>query len=85
MLAVAQGQEPTMSSREIAGLVETEHSVVIRSMNTLADKGLINFQQTVEKSGGRGRPTILYHVNQRDSYVVVAQLSPEFTARLVER
>jgi phage regulator Rha-like protein len=26
-----------------------------------------------------------YHVNQRDSYVIVAQLSPEFTARLVDR
>lgn len=75
----------TMSSLEIAKLVEKEHATVIRSMGSLADKGLINFQQTVEKSGGRGRPSTLYHVNQRDSYVVVAQLSPEFTAALVDR
>jgi phage regulator Rha-like protein len=27
----------------------------------------------------------VYVVNKRDSYVVVAQLSPEFTARLVDR
>ncbi|KAB2892240.1 MAG: hypothetical protein F9K32_00595 [Desulfobulbaceae bacterium] len=25
-----------------------------------------------------------YHVNERDSYITVAQLSPEFTARLVD-
>ena len=27
----------------------------------------------------------MYQVGKRDSYIVVAQLSPEFTARLVDR
>ena len=27
----------------------------------------------------------LYHVGKRDSYIIVAQLSPEFTARIVDR
>ncbi len=33
----------------------------------------------------RGQRTQEYRVGKRDSYVIVAQLSPEFTARLVDR
>lgn len=73
----------TMSSQVIAELVESRPDNVKRTMETLAAKGLITFTQTEEK--GAGRPAIVYHVNKRDSYVVVAQLSPEFTARLVDR
>ena len=72
-----------MSSREIATVVESRHDSVKRAMITLQDKGLITFTHTVEK--GEGRPAAVLHVNKRDSYVVVAQLSPEFTAVLVDR
>jgi phage antirepressor YoqD-like protein len=76
-----------MSSREISELVESRHDSVKRSMETLRDKGIISFTQTVETSheGSGARPVDVYMVNKRDSYVVVAQLSPEFTARLVDR
>jgi len=77
-------QSPKMSSREIAEVVESRHDSVKRTMETLAEKQLIAFTQTVEKETG-GRPGSIYHVNKRDSYIVVAQLSPEFTARLVDR
>lgn len=40
----------TMSSREIAELVESRHDSVKRTMETLAGKGLISFSQTVETS-----------------------------------
>lgn len=73
----------TMSSKEIAAVVESRHDSVKRAMMTLQDKGLITFTRTVEK--GDGRPAAVLHVNKRDSYVVVAQLSPEFTAVLVDR
>ena len=77
----------TMSSREIAEVVESRHDSVKRSMETLRDKGIISFTQTVETSheGAGARPIEVYSVSKRDSYVVVAQLSPEFTARLVDR
>lgn len=39
----------------------------------------------VEPTIGGGKPTTIYHVNKRNSYVVVAQISPEFTAALVDR
>lgn len=73
-----------MSSREIAELVESRPDHVKTCMERLRDKGLITFSATREKSTG-GRPSELYHVGERDSYVIVAQLSPEFTARLVDR
>jgi phage antirepressor YoqD-like protein/predicted transcriptional regulator len=80
-------QNQTMSSREIAELVESRHDSVKRSMETLQDKGLISFTQSVETShaGAGARPVDVYVVGKRDSYVIVAQLSPEFTARLVDR
>lgn len=74
----------TMSSREIADIVESRHDSVKRTMETLANKGLIQLTQTVEVNH-KGQRVGVYHVNKRDSYIVVAQLSPEFTARLVDR
>lgn len=76
-----------MSSREISELVESRHDNVKRSMETLRDGGLISFTQSQETShdGPGARPVAVYLVNKRDSYVVVAQLSPAFTARLVDR
>lgn len=77
----------TMTSREITELMGSRHDSVKRSMESLRDKGVISFTQSVETSheGAGARPVDVYVVNKRDSYVVVAQLSPEFTARLVDR
>ena len=82
-LSISNNEALTMSSKEIAAVVESRHDSVKRAMMTLQDKGLITFTHTVEK--GEGRPAAVLHVNKRDSYVVVAQLSPEFTAVLVDR
>lgn len=83
-LVTTTEQEPTMSSKEIAELCESQHGHIKISMERLRDKGLITFFAMREKSTG-GRPLEVYCVNQRDSYVVVAQNCPEFTARLVDR
>lgn len=73
----------TMSSREISELTHTRHDSVKRTMSALKESGIIAFSQSVEK--GDGRPLELYHVNKRDSLVVVARVSPEFTARVIDR
>lgn len=77
----------TMSSCEIADLLETRHDAVKLSMERLAERGVITLPPLEEVSNpGPGPKTIkVYSVGKRDSYVVVAQLSPEFTARLVDR
>jgi phage regulator Rha-like protein len=76
---------PTMSSREIADLVEKRHDVTKLSMERLAERRIIDLPPLVEYLDSLGRPAAEYRVVKRDSYVVVAQLSPEFTARLVDR
>jgi phage regulator Rha-like protein len=75
-----------MSSREIADVVQKRHDNVKRTIETLAEKDLVRFTQSEETSheGPGSRPVEVNLVNERDSYVVVAQLSPEFTARLVD-
>lgn len=78
----------TMSSQEIADLVGSRHDSVKRAIERLAAKGVIDIPPTVEKPTG-GRPVEEYvfsgEKGKRDSLVVVAQLSPEFTGALVDR
>lgn len=75
----------TMSSREIAELLEARHDSVKRTIERLAERGVIGLPPTVEYLDTLGRKATEYQIGKRDSYVIVAQLSPEFTARLVDR
>lgn len=77
-------QAMRMSSREIAELVESRHDSVKRAIERLVDRGVIESPPLVEIPTAT-RPGSEYLVGKRDSYVVVAQLCPEFTARLVDR
>ncbi|WP_257276228.1 Rha family transcriptional regulator [Endozoicomonas sp. SESOKO4] len=77
-----------MSHIEIAKLAGKRPDSVKRTMDSLRDKGLITFTQIEETfvgADGKNQKRNTYHVNQRDSYVVMAQVSPEFTAKLVDR
>lgn len=80
---------PTMTSREIADLVESRHDSVKRTIERLAQTGAIVQPPSVDEQTpddfGRMRTTAVYVIGKRDSYVIVAQLSPQFTARLVDR
>ncbi|MBV5308064.1 Rha family transcriptional regulator [Chromatium okenii] len=82
----------TMTSREIADLVEKRHDSVKRTIDTLVERGVIQLPQVViaEKINGLGliqksEHYVFTHEHKRDTFVVVAQLSPEFTAKLVDR
>ncbi|NMX88277.1 ORF6N domain-containing protein [Pseudomonas sp. WS 5010] len=78
-----------MSSREIAELVESRHDSVKRTIERLAERKAIGSPPMVEYLDGLGRPATEYlfsgEKGKRDSLVVVAQLSPEFTGALVDR
>lgn len=76
----------TMSSREIAELVESRHSDVCRSIERLISTDVIEgYTPMAYTHEQNGRQYHEFLIGKRDSYVVVAQLSPEFTARLVDR
>jgi phage regulator Rha-like protein len=79
------GAEPTMSSREIAELVGSRHDDVKRSIVRLAERAVIGLPPLAEYLDSLGRKATEYQIGKRDSFVIVAQLSPEFTARLVDR
>lgn len=79
-------QQQTMSSREIGVLVESRHSDVIRSIERLMESGDIGRYAPTPYTHQQNNQTYMeYLVGKRDSYVIVAQLSPAFTARLVDR
>lgn len=83
----------TMTSQEIADLVGSRHSDVKRSIERLAERGVIQLSPLAKvenkQSNSPNRFTDAYLFNgeqgKRDSIVVVAQLSPEFTGRMVDR
>ncbi|HIA7879255.1 TPA: Rha family transcriptional regulator, partial [Escherichia coli] len=78
----------SMTSLEIAELVGSRHDSVKRAIERIAGRGVIPFPPLVEKPTA-GRPATYYvfegEQGKRDSIIVVAQLCPEFTARLVDR
>ena len=76
----------TMSSRMIADLVKSRHSDVCTSIKRLMDSGVISGYAATPYTNEQNKQTYHeYHVSKRDSYVIVAQLSPQFTAALVDR
>ncbi|MEX9896593.1 phage antirepressor KilAC domain-containing protein [Providencia rettgeri] len=75
----------TMSSVEISELVESRHDKVKQSIERLAARGAIQLPPMGEVRNHQNQVVQVYQLNKRDSYVVVAQLSPMFTARLVDR
>jgi phage regulator Rha-like protein len=89
--AILTSDTVSMTSREIAELVGSNHADVRRSVERLAERGVITLPPSAEVSNdGPGPKTIKVFVftgpqGKRDSIVVVAQLSPEFTACLVDR
>lgn len=77
--------QTTMTSREIAELVESRHDKVKQSIERLSKNHIIGLPPMGEYLDTLGRPAQEYKICKRDSYIIVAQLSPEFTARLVDR
>lgn len=83
----------SMTSQEIADLVGSRHDSVKRTIERLANQGVIVQPPLVDERGtdsiGRQRITQAYVFSdergKRDSIIVVAQLYPELTARLVDR
>lgn len=73
-----------VSSLEIAELLEKRHDKVKQSADRLANKGVIQRPPMGKVTNHLGQTVEIYRIGERDSYVIVAQLSPEFTARLVD-
>lgn len=93
MNALLPAGAASITSADIAELVNSRHDSVKRTIERLVLAGVIVQPPLVDEPGtdavGRLRPKQVYcfagERGKRDSIVVVAQLSPEFTARLADR
>ena len=82
-MIASQDGEQLMSSREISELTGVRHDNVLRTVRSLLADQILTPQYEEIEYRGRQLPT--YNLNQRDSTVLVARLSPEFTAKVVDR
>lgn len=84
-MKLIRSNSDTMSSREIADLVAKRHDNVKRTIEMLVERKVIQPPQSEDVKNHRKQTISEYRICKRDTYVVVAQLSPEFTGRLVDR
>ncbi|MCW9721225.1 Rha family transcriptional regulator [Proteus mirabilis] len=80
----------SMTSKEIAELVGAREDNVKRTIERLANSGVISQPPTEDGIKSANGVIPKHYVfsgeeGKRDSIIIVAQLSPEFTARLVDR
>lgn len=99
MTNITPFQEVSMNSLEISQLLTqfnaenncheiVRHDSVKRAIERLANRDVIKFPPTVEiKTATKPGVAYLFQGEQgkRDTYIVVAQLSPEFTGVIVDR
>jgi len=85
LIATGTTSKPTMTSLEISELVESRHDNVKQSIERLASRGIIELPTMQEVKNHLGQAVLVYQLDKRSSLIVVAQLSPEFTARVVDR
>lgn len=82
---IAMNAEVTMSSREIADLVEARHNDVVSTIDRLFDKGLLRSSRKTRREATGGRPIEVYDLNERDTHLVVAGYSDEHRAKVIDR
>jgi phage regulator Rha-like protein len=75
----------TMSSREIAELTGSNHSDVKRSIQRLDADQLLTQPLAEFDFEHNGNIYQEYRLNKRDSILVVARISPAFTAAIIDR
>lgn len=84
-LVKINNQPLTMGTRDIANMLEKNHSDVKRSAKRLSDAGILTQPLAESDYEHRGNTYKEYRLEKRDCYILVAQLSPEFTAAIVDR
>lgn len=82
------GATLTMSSREIAELVEARHNDVIATIERQFEKGVLRESRKTLRPynpPGGGRPTDVYDLTKRDTLVVASGYDDALRARIIDR
>lgn len=81
----ASGSTATMSSREIARLVDARHNDVVATIERLHGKGLLRSSRKTRKERTGGRPVDVYDLTERDTHLIIAGYSDEHRAKVIDR
>lgn len=82
---IANTTVQTMSSREIAELVESRHSDIVRSIVRLMSNNVISGRVPTEYTHPQNGQTYeCYYLNKRDSFIVVAKVSPQHIGKVID-
>jgi len=85
-LAEVSSQKPlTMSSREIADLVDARHNDVVATIERLFSKNLLRSSRKTRREETGGRPLEVYDLIERDTHLVVSGYSDEHRAKVIDR
>lgn len=78
-------QTVSMSSRELADLIGTSHGEVKRLLNSLESAQRLSQPLRPVNYQRQGATYQEYHLNKRDSLLLIARLSPSFTPVVLDR
>lgn len=75
----------TMSSREIAELTGSSHDNVLKTIRGLGERGVVSWNETRYTHPQNGQSYSEFHLNYRDTMVVVSGYSVELRAKIIDR
>ncbi|NPT59062.1 phage antirepressor KilAC domain-containing protein [Paraburkholderia elongata] len=85
MNALIPNLEQTMSSREIAELTGSSHDNVLKTVRALVEKGVVFGNETPYVHPQNKQTYFEFHLNYRDTMVVVSGYSVELRAKIIDR
>lgn len=75
----------TMTSEQLAELLQLEHNELRKKANAMAAKGLLEFREESSHNPLGGRPRLVMHFDKRNSMVIAARLNDQLLAAVVDR
>jgi len=75
----------TMTSEQLAELLQIEHNEFRKKANALAAKGLLEFREENSRNPLGGRPRLVMHFDKRNSMVISAKLNDQLLVAVVDR
>lgn len=85
LMTMTQATPLTMSSREIAELVEARHNDVVATIDALFEQGLLKSRRTTRRVDTGGRPVFVYDLTQPDCEIVTSGYSKEGQMKVARR
>lgn len=84
-LVTLNGPAVTMTSREIAALVDTPHDSVLKTVRRLIVEGIVSGNETLYTHEQNGQSYTQFLLSFRDTMIVASGYSPMMRAKIIDR